>query len=108
MAARVKKGDTVEIIAGKDKDQRVEVIQVLPKAGRIVVSGKNLVKKHEKARQTGAHQIPAQILETENPLNISNVMLVCPTCKETTRVGILIRDDGYKTRVCKKCNAEID
>lgn len=105
---KIKTGDTVEIIAGKDKDQRGEVTAVLPKEGRVVVGGKNLVKKHEKARQAGAHQIPAQILETENPLNISNVMLVCPSCKETTRLGFRVRDDGYKTRVCKKCNADID
>jgi large subunit ribosomal protein L24 len=105
---KIKKGDTVKIIAGKDKDQNGEVLQVLPKDGRVVVSGRNIVKKHEKARQAGARQIPAQILETEAPLNISNVMLVCPSCKEATRVGFLIREDGYKTRVCKKCNAEID
>lgn len=105
---KIKKNDTVEIIAGKDKTVRGQVIQVLPKDKRIIVSGANIVKKHEKARQAGTRQIPAQIVEAENPLNISNVMLVCPSCDKPTRVGFRVRDDGYKVRVCKKCNAEIE
>ena len=105
---RIKKGDTVQVIAGKDRGERGEVLAVYPADNRVVVRGVNFVKKHEKAQQSGTRQIPAQIVTTEAPLNLSNVMVVCPSCDKYTRVGFKLRDDGFKTRVCKKCNAEID
>jgi large subunit ribosomal protein L24 len=104
---KIMKGDTVEIVAGKDKNERGQVTKVIPKDRRIMVSGKNIVKKHEKARQAGARQIPAQIVEAENPLDISNVMLVCPSCKQAVRVGFRVNEDGMKVRVCRKCKADI-
>lgn len=105
---RIKKGDTVEIIAGKDLGERGEVIAVYPKKDRVVVNGINKMKKHEKARQAGNQQVPAQIVEFDAPLHLSNVMLVCPSCNERVRVGFLVRDNGIKVRVCRKCNAEIE
>jgi large subunit ribosomal protein L24 len=105
---RIKKGDTVEVIAGKDLGERGEVIAVLPKKNRVVVSGVNTGKKHQKARQAGRQQVPAQIIEFDAPLHLSNVMLVCTSCEEKTRVGFRVREDGFKTRVCKKCGADID
>lgn len=103
---RIKKGDTVEVIAGKDVGDRGEVIRVLPKENRVVVSGVNTMKKHQKARQAGNQQIPAQIIEFDAPLHLSNVMLVCESCGEKTRVGFTVHEDGSKFRTCKKCNAE--
>jgi large subunit ribosomal protein L24 len=105
---KIKKGDKVEVIAGKDLGERGEVITVMPKVSRVVVSGVNLGKKHEKARQVGSRQIPAQILEFNAPLNISNVMLVCPSCDQAVRVGFRFKDDGQKVRFCRKCDADID
>jgi len=105
---RIKKGDTVEVIAGKDKGFRGEVISVNNKRNRVTINGINIAKRHERARQVGNQQIPAQIAEFEAPLHLSNVMLVCPSCDEASRVGYSIGDDGYKTRVCKKCNEDID
>lgn len=105
---RIKKGDSVEVIAGKDKGFRGEVITVMPKEDRVVINGINIMKRHEKARQAGNQQVPAQIVEFEAPLHLSNVMLVCPNCDQITRVGFNVKDDGYKTRVCKKCNEDID
>ena len=105
---RIKKGDTVEVIAGKDLGERGEVLSVLPKEDRVIVGGINVMKKHQRARQAGNQQIPAQIVEFDAPMHLSNVMLVCPQCTERTRVGFNTRDDGYKVRVCKKCNAEIE
>jgi large subunit ribosomal protein L24 len=67
----------------------------------------NIVKKHEKARQVGNQQIPAQIAEVEAPLDLSNVMLVCPKCNKPTRVGF-VTADGHKSRVCKQCGEKID
>jgi large subunit ribosomal protein L24 len=104
---RIKKGDTVEVIAGKDLGERGEVVGVLPKNNRVIVQGVNTLKKHEKARQAGAQQVPAQIVEFDSPIHLSNVMLVCPSCNERTRVGYRVNDNGLKVRVCKKCNADI-
>jgi large subunit ribosomal protein L24 len=105
---RIKKGDTVEVIAGKDLGERGEVMTVLPKENRVVVTGVNTMKRHEKARQAGNRQVPAQIVEFNAPLHLSNVMLVCSSCKERTRIGYRFKDDGKKTRFCKKCDANID
>ena len=105
---RVKKGDTVEVIAGKDLGERGEVLAVLPKEDRVVVHGVNNLKRHRKARQSGTQQIPAQIVEFEGPIHLSNVMVVCPNCNQRTRVGFRVRDDDFKVRVCKKCGKDIE
>jgi len=105
---RIKKGDTVEVIAGKDKGFRGEVIKVFPHKNRVIINGINIMKRHERARQVGNQQIPAQITEFEAPLDLSNVMLVCPKCEEKTRVAYQIAADGYKSRVCKKCDEQVD
>ena len=105
---RIKKGDTIEVIAGKDLGERGEVLVVLPKEDRVVVQGVNSLKRHRKARQSGNQQIPAQIVEFEGPIHLSNVMVFCPTCGKSARVGFRVRDDGFKVRVCKKCNADIE
>jgi len=105
---RIKKGDTVEVIAGKDLGERGEVLVMIPKEDRVVVQGVNHLKRHRKARQAGSQQIPAQIVEFEGPIHLSNVMLVCPSCGKKTRVGFRVRDDGFKVRVCKQCNSDIE
>jgi large subunit ribosomal protein L24 len=104
---RIRKGDTVEVIAGKDLGERGEVITILNKKNRVVVNGVNVMKKHEKARQAGNRQVPAQIVEFNAPLHLSNVMLVCPSCSERTRVSYRFDDEGKKWRYCKKCDAVI-
>lgn len=106
---RIKKGDTVLVIAGKDKGEQGEVLRVLPKTNRVIVNGVNQVKRHQKARPgPGGQTIPAQIIEKDAPLDLSNVMIVCTKCNKPTRVGYRVRDDGFKTRTCKKCDADID
>lgn len=105
---RVKKGDTVEVIAGKDLGSRGTVLTVLPKEDRVVVERVNILKRHRKARQAGNQQIPAQIVEFEGPIHLSNVMVVCPSCGKKTRVGFRVRDDGFKVRVCKQCDKDIE
>lgn len=104
---RIKTGDEVEVIAGKDVGDRGSVISVLKKENRVVVEGVNILKKHQKAQQAGRQQVQAQIIEFEGPIHLSNVMLVCPACDEATRVGFRSADDGTKTRYCKKCDADI-
>ena len=105
---RVKKGDTVEVIAGKDLGERGTVLAVLTKENRVIIENVNMLKKHQKARQAGNRQVPAQIVDFPSPLDMSNVMVVCPNCDKKTRIGFRFREDGGKTRWCKQCNADID
>jgi large subunit ribosomal protein L24 len=105
---RIKKGDTVEVIAGKDIGDRGEVIDVLPKENRVIVSGVNRLKKHAKARQAGKQQIPAQIVEFDSPIHISNVMVVCPKTNQKTRVGFKRLEDGRKVRFAKVSGEILD
>jgi large subunit ribosomal protein L24 len=105
---RIKKGDTIEVIAGKDIGERGEVVRVLVKEDRVIVDGVNVVKRHQRARQAGNQTVPAQIIEKDAPIHLSNVMLVCPSCDERTRVGYKVNNNGIKVRVCKKCNSDIE
>ena len=106
---RVQQGDLVEVIAGKDKGLRGEVVRVLVKKNRVIVNGVNIMKRHRKARPApGGQQIPAQIIEFEAPLHLSNVMLVCPDTDERTRVGFRFTDDGRKVRYSKKSGNNIE
>ncbi len=106
---RVQQGDMVEVITGKDKGLRGEVVRVLRKKDRVIVNGVNILKRHRKARPApGGQQIPAQIIEFEAPLHLSNVMLVCAECDERTRIGYRVTADGLKTRYCKKCDSDIN
>ncbi|MGD8822850.1 MAG: 50S ribosomal protein L24 [Anaerolineales bacterium] len=104
---RIRRGDTVEVISGTDKGARGEVIRVLPKDGRLVVQGVAMRKKHQRQVQAGGRMMNPGIIQFEASIDISNVMLVCPKCKETTRVSVT-RDNGERVRVCKQCEAEID
>jgi large subunit ribosomal protein L24 len=106
---RIKKGDTVEVISGNDRGVRGTVHWLLPKKDRVVISGVNLVKKHQKPMPTGGRmQTQAGIIEFEAPVCLSNVMLVCPQCDQRTKVAFERQEDGSKVRVCKKCKAIID
>lgn len=107
MANRIKSGDTVEVISGNDRGVRGTVQRVLPKANRVVVSGINIVKKHQRPMRAGRRDVQPGIIQFEAPIDLSNVMLVCPQCNKRTRVGFTRREDGRKARVCKKCGEVI-
>jgi large subunit ribosomal protein L24 len=106
---KIRKGDTVEIISGRqeDKGKRGEVIRVIPDERRVVVQGVNLRKKHQRQVQTQGRTLSPGIIEFEAPIDISNVMFVCPRCNEPTRLGIN-REGGDVQRVCKHCQALLD
>lgn len=104
---RIRRGDTVQVIAGNDRGVRGRVLRTYPKTRRIVVEAVNIRKKHQSAVQAGRGQVQAGIIQFEAPLDVSNVMLVCPQCDEPTRVGIR-REDGWPVRVCRKCGEDID
>ncbi len=104
---RIKKGDTVEVITGEDRGTRGEVLRVLLKENRVVVSKVNMVTKHQSAQRAGRSQMQGGRIQFEAPINLSNVMLVCPKCNQATRVGYEVVDEN-KVRVCRKCDAVID
>ncbi len=107
----IKKGDTVQIIAGKDKGKRGEVLRVIPQENRVVVQGLNIRRKHQKAQQAQqvrGGQVAPEILQFEGPLNASNVMLVCPKCGEVARIGHQRNEAGKGVRMCRSCEALID
>ena len=100
---KIRKGDTVLIISGKDKGRKAKVIEALPKSGRIIVEGINLRKKHIRPKKSGEK---GQIVELPGSFSASNVKLVCSKCGKATRVGYK-KEDKKKYRVCKKCWQEI-
>ena len=106
--AKIKKGDTVEVVSGNDNGERGAVQRVLTKSNRIVVIGVNTVKKHQRPMRAGRGQVQPGIIEFEAPIDISNVMLVCPRCDQRTRVGYTRLEDGRKVRMCKRCEEVID
>jgi large subunit ribosomal protein L24 len=106
--ARIRRGDTVEIISGREKGIQAEVMRVLPREHKIVVQGVNVRKKHQRQVQAAGRTMSPGIIQFEAPVDISNVMLVCPKCGEPTRVGFLRDEDGGRQRVCKKCESVVD
>lgn len=107
MAMKLRRGDTVQVITGRDKGVRGEVLRVLPKQARVVVQGANLRKKHQKQVQAGGRTMTPGIIQFEASMDISNVMFVCPKCNEPARVSVT-RSDGKAHRVCKNCEAVLD
>ena len=106
---RIKVNDEVEIIAGNDKGVRGTVQRVIPDKNRVVVSGVNVVKKHQKPQQTGGRsKAQGGIIEFEAPVDVSNVMLVDPETGELTRVGQRRDEDGRLVRYAKVSGAELD
>lgn len=102
---KIKKGDTVLIITGKDRAKKGKVLHAFPKEGKVSVEGVNLLKKHvspEKQKQQQKGKKTGQIVEFPAPIAVSNVKLLCPKCDKGTRIG---SEEGK--RVCKKCNQKI-
>lgn len=96
----VRKKDTVMVISGKDKGKIGEVLEVIPKSGKVLVKGVNVVTKHQKPSK---QNMQGGIAHMEAPINSSKVMLYCDKCKSVTRIAHKLLDDGTKVRVCKKC-----
>jgi large subunit ribosomal protein L24 len=104
MAAKIRKGDRVVVLAGRDKGRTGEVVEVNPAAERALVRGVNLVKRHQ--RQTAQHQ--GGIISKELPVHLSNLAIADPKDGKPTRVGFKTGEDGRKVRVAKRSGAEID
>ena len=119
-ALKVKKGDLVQVLSGKDRGKQGRVLEARPGERRVIVENLNIVKRHTKPRpirnasRMGGPQIePGGVMERAAPLPVANVMLVCPTCKRPTRVGMTVKEvkgERVKVRVCRRadCGQEID
>ena len=105
---KIKAGDTVEVIRGDDQGARGTIRMAYPRENKVVIDGINIVTKHQRAVPAGRQQTPGGRIELEAPIDVSNVMLVCPSCQEPTRVGYVDVEAGGKMRICKKCTAQID
>ena len=100
---KIKKGDRVRVLTGKDRGKDGNVTRVLPAAGKVIVDGINVAKKHQRATKS---TMQGGIIDKDMPLPVANVALLCPACGKATRVGYKIDGDGTKVRVCKKCGGE--
>ncbi len=119
-AMKIKKGDVVHMLSGKDRGKQGRVVEARPRDGKVIVENLNMMTRHQKPRpirdanRMGGTQIaPGGRVELAAAVSVSNVMLVCPTCKLPTRVGYVIKDvkgETVKIRVCKRdgCGQEID
>lgn len=102
---KIKKNDTVLVIAGKDKGKKGKVRYAYPDDQRIMVEGVNMIKKHTKAQKQVRQ---AGIIEREAPISVADVMLICNKCNKPTRIGYRTLQDGRKTRVCRACDEVVE
>jgi len=105
MAAKIRKGDRVQVMAGRDKGKRGEVLRVIPSEERAVVKGVNMIKRHQRPMSVGQ---PGGIIEREAPLHVSNLMLLDPKSDKPTRVGFKFLEDGRKVRVARASGEVMD
>jgi large subunit ribosomal protein L24 len=117
---KIRQGDLVHVIRGKDRGKEGRVIAAMPKDGSVLVENVNMIKRHQRprpiqnaSRMGGPQIIPGGIIEKSAPLPVSNVMVVCPVCRKPTRVGTVmkqVKDKTVRVRVCKnpECGQEID
>ena len=103
--AHVRKGDTVMVVAGKERGKRGRVLRVIPEKNRVVVERVNMIKKHQRPTQRIRQ---GGIIEREGPIHLSNVMLLDPTSGKPTRIGMRVLSDGTKARVARKSGEIID
>ena len=100
----IKKGDLIVVLSGKDKGKQGKVLEAMPKTGKVVVEGINIVTRHAKPRKQGEQ---GGLLKKEAPMYACKVQKVCPKCNKATRPAHKMLADGKKVCVCKKCGAEI-
>ena len=102
---KIRKNDTVLVMAGKDRGKKGKVRFAYPKRQKLLVEGINFIKKHSKARGQAKQ---AGIIDLEAPIHVSNVMLFCDKCNHPTRIGFRLLEDGRKVRICQSCREVID
>jgi large subunit ribosomal protein L24 len=105
MRARIKKNDTVMVIAGRERGKTGKVLRVVGDKDRVLIEQLNMVKRHQKAR---GPQSASGIIEKEAPLHVSNLMIMCDKCNAPVRMGKRQLDDGRSVRVCRRCGEQLD
>jgi len=101
---RVRKGDRVEVRAGKYKGHRSEVVRAMPAEGKVVLEGVNVAKRHAKPTR---NTMQGGIIDKFMPVPVASVAIVCKSCGEPTRIGMQVDEQGRKLRICRKCGAEL-
>jgi len=104
LETRLKKGDMVKVVAGKEKGKSGKILRIISKKDRVTVEKLNFIKRHQKPDAKGK----GGILQKEGPIHISNVMYLCGKCNTAVRIGYRVLEDGRKVRTCKKCNELLD
>jgi large subunit ribosomal protein L24 len=102
---KIKRDDQVLVLTGKERGKQGQVREIFVKSERAIVSGVNMVKRHQRQR---SEREPAGIIEKEGTIHISNLKLICKACQKPTHVGFRVRPDGVKVRVCHLCSEDID
>ncbi len=117
---KVKKGDLVQILSGKDRGKRGRVLEARPSQGMVIVENLNVARRHTKprpirdsSRMGGQQIVPGGIIDKPMPLDVSSVMIVCPTCQQATRVAVVVKEikgEKVRVRVCKRdgCGQEVE
>jgi large subunit ribosomal protein L24 len=101
---KIRKGDRVQVLTGKDRGKTGVVSRSLPDRGKVIVDGVNIAKKHQKPTSATTQ---GGIIDKEMPIPVANVAIVCNSCGKPTRVGYRIEGDGTKVRICRKCEGEL-
>jgi large subunit ribosomal protein L24 len=101
---KLKKGDKVLVVSGKDKGKTSKITKALPRSRKVVVEDVNVKKKHQRSKKEGQK---GQVIQIAMPVDVSVVKFLCTKCDRATRVGYRVSEDGKKMRICKKCNSDI-
>ena len=101
---KIRKGDRVVVLSGKDRGREGNVVFAYPDKGRVIVDGANVAKKHQKPTKSTQQ---GGIIDKEMPIDVSNVAVVCPSCNKPTRIGYRFEPDGDKVRICRKCEGDL-
>ena len=100
---KIKKGDKVRVLTGKDRGKEGEVMRAIPETGKVIVDGVNVAKRHQRATRATTQ---GGIIDKDMPIPVANVALVCASCGKPTRIGYRFDDQKRKVRICKKCGGD--
>ncbi len=101
---RIKKGDKVQVLSGKDKGKQANVVRAIPAEGRVIVEGVHVAKRHAKPTRA---TMQGGVIDKFMPISVSSVAIVCSSCGVPSRIGMRVDEQGRKVRVCRKCGADL-
>jgi large subunit ribosomal protein L24 len=101
---RIKKGDKVQVLSGKDRGKQANVVRAIPAEGRVIVEGVHVAKRHAKPTRA---TMQGGVIDKFMPISVSSVAIVCSSCGVPTRIGMRVDEQGRKVRVCRKCGADL-